>query len=319
MSYSAAEAIVCAGGKQALFNVALALYEAGDEVITHAPGWPTLVEQVRFADADPLVVRTHPEDAFALDPTAVLDALTPRTKAIVINSPCNPTGAVIPEATLEPIVDAACARGIWIVLDLCYERFIYDQTPPNLPKLLSDRMPDRSVLVGSLSKSYAMTGWRCGWALAPESLVSVCGVIQSHSTSNVSSITQHAGIAALTGPQDCVTAMRDEYRDRRDQVLRWLRDEPRITCVEPAGTFYLFPDVSAFLSADGLRTSSEFAAALLREMHVALTAGEAFDAPGFVRISCAASIDRLREGIDRFRAFIVSLDRGEVGTSVHPA
>ena len=276
------------------------------------PGWPTIVDQVKVAGATPVVVRTHAEDGFAVHAETVLEAVSPRTKAIVINSPGNPTGGLISESELATIGQEAARRGIWVVLDLCYEQLIYAETPHNLPRVLSDVAPTSSVLVGSLSKSYAMTGWRCGWAIGPPPLITACNNIQSHCTSNVSSITQRAGVAALTLSQACVTEMRDAYRSRRDAVLEWLSVEPRITCVRPAGAFYLFPDVSALLAPDTFRTSSDLASALLRHAHVAVTPGEAFDAPGYVRVSYAASRDRLREGVDRIERFIADLDQGQI-------
>ena len=297
----------------------MALCEPGDQVVTHAPGWPTIVEQIKLGDAEPVVVRTHPENGFALSSPAVIEALTPRTKAVVINSPGNPTGALVSEQDLASIAEVAAEREIWVVLDLCYEQLIYDGVPHNLPKVLNAVMRDRAVLVGSLSKSYAMTGWRCGWAIGPASLVAACNVVQSHATSNVASITQRAAVTALAGPQDCVAEMRAAYRSRRDQLLGWLAEEPRIRCVRPGGAFYLFPDISELLSPDGVRTSSEFATALLREGHVAVTPGEAFDAPGFLRISYAASLDRLREGVDRIRVFIGAVDRGRISLPTAPA
>ena len=307
VDYQPEETIVTAGGKQALFNLAMALFGPGDEVITHAPGWPSIVEQIRLADADPVLVRTHPEDGFRLHPERIVDALTPRTRAIVINSPCNPTGALVEEDDLAAIADAAAPRGIWIVLDLCYEKLIYGTRPHNLPRVLARRARDRAVLVGSLSKSYAMTGWRCGWALGPAALIAAANAVQGHSTSNVSSITQRAAVAALTGPQDCVGAMLAEYRARRDQVLAWLAPEPRIRIGTPGGAFYLFPDVGDLLSTDGPRTSAELAARLLAEAHVAVTAGEAFDAPGFVRLSYATSLAQLEAGAARLLRFAAAL------------
>ena len=154
------EVLMTAGGKQALFNTALALFNPGDEVITHAPYWPTIPEQVKLVDAVPVIVQTSAKDGFALNPEAVINAITPKTKAIIINSPCNPTGGIVDEATLAPIVDAAAKKGIWIIVDLCYEQLLYEKVPHNLPKVLFDRHRDRTVLAGSASKSYAMTGWR---------------------------------------------------------------------------------------------------------------------------------------------------------------
>jgi aspartate aminotransferase len=311
VQYAEQEVIVCAGGKQALVNAALAVFGPGDEVITHTPGWPTIVEQIKLADATPVVVRSSPEDGFAITAAPFLEAITPATRAVVITSPANPTGALISEQELAVLADAAAARDIWIVLDLCYERLIYDDVPHNLPRVLTDRMRARTVLAGSTSKAYAMTGWRCGWLLASAEVIAACNAIQSHSTSNACSISQKAAAAALTGPQQCVTDMLDEYRRRRDLIRSLLTRDPRITCTQPAGAFYLFVDVSALLSPDGLRTSAEFCQALLADRHVVVTAGEAFDAPGFFRLSYAASTDRLEEAARRFGEFVAAIDRGD--------
>jgi aspartate aminotransferase len=310
VDYTPAETIITAGGKQALYNAAMCLFGEGDEVITHMPGWPTLVEQIKLADAIPVIVRTHAEDGFRLHAESIIGAFGPRTRGIVVNSPGNPTGALISEADLARVADEAARRDIWILLDLCYERLIYDPTPHNLPGVLVARMKDRTVLCGSTSKAYAMTGWRCGWALAPAALVSACNALQSHSTSNVCSITQKAAAAALTGPQACVTGMLDEYRVRRDQLCTWLAAEPRLRVQKPEGAFYLFIDVSEFLSPDGLRTSADLAQALLDEARVALTPGEAFDAPGFIRVSYATSLSDLKRGADRIIQFVQSVGQG---------
>ena len=296
--------VVTAGGKQALYNIAMALFGPGDEVITHVPGWPSIVEQIHLVGADPVRVRTSVEEEFELRAEPILDAVTPRTRGIVINSPGNPTGAVMSEPELERLADGLAERDIWLILDLCYEQLIYDDRPHNLPRVLWDRLVDRTVLVGTTSKSYAMTGWRCGWLLAPAAVAAGCTVVQSHSTSHVTSIAQRAALAALTGPQACVDTMRDEYRARRDAVLSWFGADARFRVTQPAGAFYLFPDVSALLSPDGLRTSAELVQALLTEAHVALTPGEAFDAPGFIRLSYAAPMDQLREAWTRIQHFL---------------
>jgi aspartate aminotransferase len=306
VDYATNEVIVSAGGKQALFNAVMVLFGAGDEVITHMPGWPTLVEQIKLADATPVIVHTHAEDGFQLRADTFLQAFTPKTRGIIIASPGNPTGALISEEDLEVLATEAAKRGIWMLLDLCYEKLIYDPTPHNLPGVLARTMRDRAILCGSASKAYAMTGWRCGWTLGPAAVVAASNALQSHSTSNVCSITQKAVVAGLTGPQACVTEMLDEYRRRRDQLCLWLGAVPRLRVVKPAGAFYLFPDVSDFLSPDGVRTSAELAQSLLDGPRVALTPGEAFDAPGFVRISYAASMEDLERGakkiIDHFRS-----------------
>ena len=308
VDYKANEVIVTAGGKQALYNVALALFGAGDEVITHAPCWPTLIEQVRLADATPIIAQTSAENGFTLDAPTLLNAVTPQTRAIIVNSPCNPTGALMDEHQMAMLADEVAGKNTWIIVDLCYEQLIYEAIPHNLPKVLADKMKDRTILCGSASKSYSMTGWRCGWAVGPAEVISACNAIQSHSTSNVSSISQKAAFAAVTGPQGFVKEMLEEYRKRRDALHGWLTADPRIKCVKPNGAFYLFIDISALLSPDGIRTSGEFAERLLPEAHVALTAGEGFEAPGFLRISYATSMDQLKEGTRRIQAFIEKLE-----------
>jgi aspartate aminotransferase len=306
VEYSTSEVIVTAGGKQALFNSVLALFGAGDEVITHMPGWPTLVEQIKLADATPVVVRTHVEDGFRLTADVLLGAVTNRTRGLIINSPGNPTGALISEQDMEIVAKETAKRGIWVLLDLCYDRLVYDPVPHNIIGVLSRHNRERGVLCGSASKAYAMTGWRCGWAVGPAALVNACNAIQSHSTSNVCSISQRAAEAALRGPQDCVTDMLDEYRRRRDRLFDWLSVEPRMHLLKPSGAFYMFPDVSEFLSPDGIRTSAELAAALLADARVALTPGEAFDAPGFLRISYATSMKELERGSQRILEFLAT-------------
>lgn len=302
------EVIISAGGKQALYDIAIVLFGPGDEVITHAPYWPTLTEQVKLADATPVLVRTYAEDGFRITAQPILDAVTPNTRAVIINSPCNPTGALMDEEELARLADGLEGRNIWVILDLCYEQLIYEPVPHNLPKILFDRMRDRAILCGSASKSYSMTGWRCGWAVGPAEVIAACNALQSHSTSNVSSISQKAALAAVTGPQEFVGEMLAEYKTRRDALHGWLTADPRIKCVKPDGAFYLFIDISALLSPDGIRTSAEFAERLLHEGHVALTAGEGFDAPGFLRISYATSMEQLKEGTKRIQTFISKLE-----------
>ena len=304
VEYKESEVIFSAGGKQALFNTALALFSAGDEVITHAPYWPTLSEQVKLAEATPVIVRTSAEDGFAIHARAILDAVTPKTRGILINSPCNPTGALITEDALAAIAQEAARRGIWIVLDLCYEKLIYDPAPHNLPAVLHKYCRDLSVICGSASKAYAMTGWRCGWAIAPAAVVAAESALQSHATSNMNSIAQKGALAALTGSQAPLKVMLDEYRIRRDNLHGWLTADSRIRCLKPAGTFYLFPDITRAMADGGFTTSADFAQALLDDSRVAVTPGEAFDAPGFVRMSYATSMEQLREGSRRMLEFV---------------
>src|SRR5439155_13821435 len=307
VDYKDHEIIVTAGGKQALYNAAMTLFGPGDEVITHAPYWPTLTEQIKLAEATPVLARTYAEEGFAIRAKTILDAVTPRTRGIIVNSPCNPTGALIAESELAAIADVAVRERIWIVLDLCYEKLIYDIVEHNLPRVLADKCRDLTVLCGSASKAYAMTGWRCGWAIGPAEAIAAQSALQSHETSNVTSITQKAVVTALTGSQAPVKAMLDEYRNRRDRLHEWLTAEPHLRCRKPAGAFYMFVDVSDVLSGldpNGLRTSLDFADALLEQSRVAVTPGEAFDAPGFIRVSYATSMENLREGSRRLVEFV---------------
>jgi aspartate aminotransferase len=299
VTYAADEVIATAGGKQALYHAAMSIFNPGDEVITHAPGWPTILEQIKLAGATPIVVRTNPANGYALTAQLFLAAVTPKTKAIVINSPGNPTGGLMPEAEARALALECAQRGIWVVMDLCYERLVYDAAPHNLPKAFGEVMRDRFVICGSASKAYAMTGWRCGWLVAPKSVTSGCNALQSHETSNVNSITQKAAVAALTGPQTCVDEMRAVYKTRRDQVIEWLKEEPRLACPVPQGAFYLFPSLGEFIAPDRFPTSQAFADSLLAAEHVIVTPAEAFDATGAFRLSYAASLETLREGVTR--------------------
>jgi len=307
-----AEVLITNGGKQALFNTALALFNPGDEVITHAPYWPTIPEQIKIANATPVIVQTKPDDGFTVHPEKIVAAITSKTKAIIINSPCNPTGSLTDETAMTPIVEAAAARGLWLIIDLCYEHLIYDEVAHNLPKLLFDRHRDRSVICGSLSKTYAMTGWRAGWTIAPKELTTAFNVIQGHTTSNITSFVQKAGVVALNGPQEGVKVMLDEYRRRRDAIHGWLTANPAIKCVKPRGAFYLFPDISELLGGE-VKTSADFAQRLIEQEHVALTPGEGFDAPGYLRISYATSMDQLREGATRILRLAESLQPAKAG------
>jgi aspartate aminotransferase len=303
---TAAEVLLTNGGKQALFNTAMVLFEEGDEVITHSPFWPTIPEQVKMVGATPVIIPTRPDDGFAVHADAIINAITPKTKGIILNSPCNPTGGLIPETAVRQIGEAAAKKGIWTVVDLCYEQLIYEPVPHNLPKALFDTNRERTVLCGSASKAYAMTGWRCGWTIAPKDVTSAFNTIEGQTTSNITSVTQKAALAALTGPQDAVGTMLEEYRRRRDSIHGWLTANPGIKCVKPSGAFYLFPDIRGLLSAE-VKTSMDFAQRLLEQEFVVVTPGEAFDAPGYLRISYATSMEQLREGATRILRFAESI------------
>ncbi len=310
VSYTPAEVIVSAGAKQALYNTAVVLFDDGDDVITHSPFWPTIVDQVLLCGATPVLARGQRERGFVVEADEILDRVTIRTKAIILNSPCNPTGAVMREETVAAIADHCAKTGVWIVVDLTYDKLIYEPVAHNLVKVLTDRHRDRTVICSSASKAYAMTGWRAGWAAGPKDFITACNTVQGHATSNVSSISQKALVEALTGPQDAVGAMLDEYRGRRDETLGWLTADARVECQRPGGAFYLFPYIAELLAPCGVKTSAAFADLLLAEARVALTAGEGFDAPGFVRISYATSRERLREGVTRLQEFVHARERG---------
>ena len=222
------------------------------------------------------------------------------------SSPECQVAAVLPRLVrdLAAVAQEAARRGIWVIVDLCYEKLIYDPAPHNLPAVLARTCRDLTVLCGSSSKAYAMTGWRCGWQLGPSAVIAASTALQSHSTSNVTSITQKAAVAALSGSQAPVQAMLDEYRTRRDALHAWLTADPRLRCLKPGGAFYLFVDVSELLSMDGYRTSADFVDGLLEQARVAVTPGEAFDAPGFIRLSYATSMENLRQGSQRLLEFV---------------
>ncbi len=310
VTFPAAEVIVSAGAKQALYNTAVVLFDEGDEVITHSPFWPTIVDQVLLCGATPVLARGRRERGFVVEADEILDRVTPKTKAIILNTPCNPTGAVMREDTVAAIADHCAKTGVWVIVDLTYDKLIYEPVAHNIVKVLTDRHRERTVVCSSASKAYAMTGWRAGWALGPKDFVTACNTVQGHATSNISSITQKALVEALTGPQDAVTAMLTEYRGRRDETLGWLTSDSRVECLKPGGAFYLFPYIAELLAPCGVKSSAEFADQLLAEARVALTAGEGFDAPGFVRISYATSRERLREGVTRLQEFVHARERG---------
>ncbi len=301
------QVIATAGGKQAIFNALLALVDEGDEVVIPAPCWVTFPEVVRFAGGTPVYVEREARDGFAFDAERIAAAISDRTRLIIINSPCNPTGAVADFATIERLARLAAERNIYLLSDECYGEIVYDGARPMSAASLASELRARTLVVGTLSKSYAMTGWRLGYAIAPEPLVEEMLKIQSHSTSNPTSMVQHAAIEALNGPQDQVKAMVAEFERRRNYLIPALNSLPAIKCPMPRGAFYAFPDISAYTKRNGISGSNEFCRRLIAEAHVAVTPGSAFGADGFIRISYAASMERLVEGVGRLRAFLAGL------------
>ena len=225
----------------------MALFGPGDEVVTHAPGWPTIPEQIKLAGATPVVVRTRKPTASGSGAPRVA-AITPKTRGIMMNSPGNPTGALLVESEARTLAAELARRDLWVMVDLCYEQLVYDRVAHNLPKVFGDQMRDRLVLNGSASKTYTMTGWRCGWTVGPKAVISAGNALQSHESSNVNSITQKAVVAALTGSQQCVEMMLADYQRRRDQGSRGWRTSRGSGACRREGALYLFPSVEEFLS-----------------------------------------------------------------------
>ncbi|HWY26865.1 MAG TPA: pyridoxal phosphate-dependent aminotransferase [Candidatus Angelobacter sp.] len=300
-SFQPAECIASVGGKHAIFNALCSLINSGDEVIIPSPYWTSYPDMVKYAGGTPVIVHMPAEDEFRLRASQVEKAITPRTRMVIVNSPSNPTGAVIPPDEFAAIMDVARRHGIWLMADECYSHFTYgDARPFSIASLPGAK--DQLIIAGSLSKTFAMTGWRLGYALAPKALVGAMTKLQSQSTSNPNSITQYAAVEALRGPMDSVGVMLAEYARRRERILAGVRTIPGITCTAPQGAFYIFPNVSAHLHA-GMPDTAATARQLLEREHVAVVPGEAFGAPGYMRISYAASMERIEEGLRRFARF----------------
>ena len=301
--YTPKECIVTVGGKHAIFNSIQALIDPGDEVVIPVPYWVTYKDVVNYAGGKCVFVDTDEREGFQLRASMVERVLTPRTKIVLINSPSNPSGAVFPRGELERIYRLAKERGIWLMTDECYHRFLYDAEPFSVASLPGAK--DTVLVMGSLSKTYAMTGWRIGFVLGPAALIGGIMKLQSHSTSNPTSIAQKAAIEAVRGPQDSVAQMLAEYRRRRDYVVARLRQMPGVRANEPQGAFYAYPNVSAAYTG-GITSSLQFAGKLLEEQLVAVVPGEAFGTQEHVRISYATSMKELERGLDRLHKFIAA-------------
>jgi aspartate aminotransferase len=303
--YARAEVMATSGGKQAIFNAVVSLVEPGDEVLIPRPYWVTFPEVVVFARGTPVFIDTE-ETGFVLSAEQVERAITPRTKLIILNSPCNPSGRVIPPAEFQKIMELLAERGIFVISDECYLRFVYPPAQIFSAASLPGELRRRLCIAGSFSKTYAMTGWRVGYALAPAEWTKAMLKVQGHSTSNANSIAQFAAVEALTGSQESVPAMLAEYTARRAWLLKALREIPGITCNEPEGAFYAFPSVRGCLGRT-IHTSDEFARRLLEEEHTVVTDGAGFGADGYLRLSYATSMDQLREGVTRIRRFVENI------------
>jgi aspartate aminotransferase len=306
-SYEAKECVVNVGGKHSIFNVVSILVQQGDEVIIPVPYWVSYPDIVKYAGGTPVYVQTRPEDGFSVKADAIEKAITPKTRLLMISSPNNPTGGVVPPEEYQHILTVCKKRNVWLMSDECYSHFTYEPHRPYSIASVADSKQN-VIVIGSMSKTFAMTGWRIGYTLAPEALIQASVKLQSQSTSNPTSIAQYAALEAMTGSMDSVPVMLAEYARRRRRIVDGLRQIPGVTCEEPGGAFYAFPNVAAHL-ANGqsghaiAKDTSELAKLLLDKARVALVPGDAFGAPGYLRLSYATSIERIDEGLRRLERF----------------
>jgi aspartate aminotransferase len=303
--YRREEAIASVGGKHGLFNAIQVLVEHGDEVILPVPYWVSFKDIVRYAGGNCVFLESDEAQGFRVTAEMIERLVTPRTKLIILNSPSNPSGAVMSAEDLTQVVRLAAQRGIWVISDECYVYLNYSGRRFSVGSLREYR--DRLVIVGSLSKTYAMTGWRLGYALGPAQVISAMQKLQSQSTSNPTSFVQKAAVGALKGPQQCVEDMRLEYIQLRDHVVKGLRSISGIRCTLPEGAFYAYPNVSSFFGRGGVKSASDLAGKLLREAHLATVPGEGFGTLDHIRVSYATSVAELDRGLERMRKFLGTL------------
>src|ERR1700745_370179 len=304
-SYTPEEAVFTTGGKLALFNAIEVLIDHGDEVILPVPYWVSYKDIIQYAGGKVVYLETRESENFRVSAEAIESAITPRTKAIILNSPSNPSGAVISRTDLERIVRLAHSRGIYLMLDECYAYLIFNEAPFSGASVTEAK--EHIIVLGSLSKTYAMTGWRAGFALGPKPVIAAMSKLQSQSTSNTASMVQRASIAALTGSQECVAEFRADYIKLRDQVLAGFKTIPGLSCTVPQGAFYVYPNVSRFIGKGGVKSASDLAAKLLSEAHVVVVPGEAFGTTEHIRLSYAVSHDVVDEGVKRMRDYLATL------------
>lgn len=303
--YAADECVFTTGGKLAIFNAVEVLIDHGDEVIIPVPYWVSYKDIVQYAGGVPVFVETNEAENFRLTVAMVESAITDRTKAILLNTPSNPSGAVLGRDDVEAIVRMAHKRGIYVLLDECYVYLTFQGEPFSAGALTECK--EHMILLGSLSKTYAMTGWRAGFALGPKAIIAAMSKLQSQSTSNTASMVQQASIAALTSSQDCVREMRADYVKLRDRVLEGFKTIDGLTCTVPEGAFYVYPNIGHFLGKGGVRSASELAGRLLSEAHVVTVPGEAFGTQDHIRLSYAVSGDVIDKGVERLRTFLAGL------------
>ena len=305
-AYDISECVVNFGGKHALFNIFSAVVEEGDDVVVPTPYWVTFGDIARFVNANVIFASTKESDGFRLTADILGRALTPRTRMVVVNSPNNPSGAVLDDAEFGRIAELCKKKDVLLLSDECYSHFLYDGRKPFSIASRTD-LKSHLIIAGSVSKTYAMTGWRIGYVLALPEVIGAAVKLQSHSTSNPTSISQKAALEALTGPQESVGIMLAEYAKRRKFVLDRLRAIPGVKCAEPGGAFYAYPNISAAFGRGGIKDSVDFSARLLEQAYVAVTPGEAFGTNDHVRISYATSMEQLDKGLKRIHEFMTSL------------
>jgi aspartate aminotransferase len=303
--YTPEETVFTTGGKLALFNAIQVLVDHGDEVILPVPYWVSFKDIIQYAGGKVVYLPTEEAENFRITADAIERSITPRTKMIILNSPSNPAGSVVSPGDLERIVNLAQSRGIFLLLDECYVYLQYAGTPVSGGSFVAAK--EHVIVLGSLSKTYAMTGWRAGFALGPKAIIAAMSKLQSQSTSSTAAIVQKAAIAALNGSQCCVTEMRADYLKLRDRILAGLAQIPGITCTRPDGAFYVYPNVSAFLGKPGARNTTELASRLLHEAHVVAVPGEAFGTQEHIRLSYAVAQSVVDEGLVRMKSFFASL------------
>jgi aspartate aminotransferase len=304
-NYTLEECVFTAGGKLAIFNAVEVLVEHGDEVIVPVPYWVSYKDIIEFAGGKPVFVESSEAENFRVTAKMIEAAITERTKTIVLNTPSNPSGAVIPAEDLYAIVRLAHKLGIYVLLDECY---VYlDFSGAVVSGASCTECKEHVIVLGSLSKTYAMTGWRAGFALGPKQIISAMSKLQSQSTSNATSMVQKAAIAALTSSQACVAEMRADYIKLRDRILAGFKTIPGLTCTVPQGAFYVYPNVSAFIGKGGLKSAADVASKLLTEAHVVVVPGEAFGTTEHIRLSYAVSADVVDKGVERMRDYFAKL------------
>ena len=307
--YDPSQVLVTVGGKQAIFNAMATLLNPGDDVLIPSPYWVTFPEIAKFLRARPVYIDTEPNQ-FILTAEMVREAVTPRTRLLIINSPNNPSGRIIPPEEFRKIAEVAAEHDIWLISDECYLYFAYPPAIPFTAGQLPLELRSRVMICGSFSKSHAMTGWRLGFGLGPKEWVQAMLKVQSHSTSNATSITQKAALEAARGPQDSVKFMVSEYQRRRDWLVPALNEIPGIECAMPEGAFYVMPNIKQLLGGRA-NTSADITKLLLEEKAVVVTPGSAFGSEGYIRISYANSLEMIREGAKRMAELARELTNGQ--------